>query len=177
MMPNRLKPLASLALAAALLAGCDASSSPAALAGPEPITDADICHVCGMLVANQPGPKGEVYLNHDQQARKFCSTLEMFIFLRQPDNAAQLSHAWVHDMGHTDWDHPANDAFTRARDAWYVVGHRRRGSMGHTLASFATRADAETFQRTYAGDLKRFDDIQLATLTALMHEPRPHNSK
>lgn len=84
-MPRRfLLPFLLLVLAFAL-AGCDEEPGQSTMASPEPITDADACHVCGMTIAGFPGPKGQAFMKSDPEALKFCSTLELFTFLKQPE--------------------------------------------------------------------------------------------
>ena len=158
--------LAGLLAAALLLSGCG-ESTPEALADPEPIASGDSCHVCGMTITAHPGPKGEAFMGGDAQALKFCSTAELFTFLKQPENEAQFSHAYVHDMGNTQWGSPDDDAFIRAAEALYVIGHERRGSMGHTLAPFADKNAAEAFIEDHGGELIAFDEITLERLANL----------
>lgn len=146
-----------------LLNGCE-DSSQATLAPAEPIAPGDICHVCGMTIDAQPGPKGEAFMGRDARTLKFCSTAELLTFLRQPENKARFSHAYVHDMSNTGWDNPDDDAFIRAADAIYVIGHDRRGNMGHTLAPFADKNAAEAFVADHGGELIAFDDITLERL-------------
>ncbi|MCB1676548.1 MAG: nitrous oxide reductase accessory protein NosL [Halioglobus sp.] len=117
-----------------------------------------------MVIADYPGPKGEAFLRGDVRARKFCSTLELFSFLRQPENHTQASHAYVHDSGATDWERPDDRFFIRAEGAWYVVGHDRRGAMNHTLAPFASRDQALKFRDEHGGEIVRYEDIDLALL-------------
>lgn len=157
--------LAALGLSALLLAGC--GSDEVALADPEPITDGDSCHVCGMLIKELPGPKGQAFMDREQNARKFCSTTDLFAFLLQPENERRISHAWVHDVAVTPWSAPADDAFILASEAYYVVEHERRGAMGHTLASFRERHHAEAFTDTYGGRVLTFEEIDLELLTEL----------
>ncbi|SEK74412.1 nitrous oxide reductase accessory protein NosL [Halomonas daqiaonensis] len=149
-----------------LLAGCG-ESEPESLAAPVPIEDGDSCHVCGMLISEHPGPKGEAFMDQQSEALKFCSTMDLFSFLKQPENETRLSHAYVHDIGVTTWEEPSDEAFIRAEEAWYVVGHDQRGSMGHTLASFAEQADAEAFREAHGGELVTFEEIDLDLLGRL----------
>lgn len=158
--------IAGLLAAALMLAGCG-ESTPEALADAEPIASGDACHVCGMTIADHPGPKAEAFMSADAQALKFCSTAELFTFLRQPENESQFSHAYVHDMGATDWENPADEAFIRAGDAVYVIGHDRRGSMGHTLAPFADKNAAEAFIEDHGGETIAFEEITLERLANL----------
>jgi copper chaperone NosL len=150
-----------------ILAGCDQKSEDIALAPPQTITDGDACHVCGMTITNFPGPKGQAFLAGRSDALKFCSTMDLFAFLKQPENETQVSHAYVHDIGKTTWQAPADDAYIRAVDAWYVVGHDQRGAMGHTLASFAEQADAEAFREAHGGELVTYTEIDLDLLGRL----------
>lgn len=159
--------ISALAVSLALLAGCSNPSEPMALAAAEPIAEDDVCHVCGMLIEDFPGPKGQAFMAPQGTPRKFCSTLDMFVFLRQPENETQLSHAYVHDVGVTPWEAPTDGAFILASEAWYVVGHDRRGGMGHTLASFGERRRAEAFRDTHGGEVLGYDDIDLELLGEL----------
>lgn len=156
-------------LAATLLLGGCGNPAPEVLAKAEPIASGDSCHVCGMTITAHPGPKGEAFMGSDAQALKFCSTAELFTFLKQPENEAQLSHAYVHDMGNTQWGSPDDDAFIRAAEALYVIGHERRGSMGHTLAPFADKNAAEAFIEDHGGELIAFDEITLERLAQPTH--------
>ena len=158
--------LLPLILLSLLLAGCGEPET-TALAAAEPIESGDSCHVCGMLIDEHPGPKGQAFLDKSTSALKFCSTAELFAFLRQPENETRLSHAYVHDVAAAPWATPSDDAFVLASEAWYVAGHDQRGSMGHTLASFKQRHHAEVFAETHGGKLYAFDDIDLELLARL----------
>lgn len=150
-----------------VLTGCSEEPEQTALAAPQPITDGDACHVCGMTIVNFPGPKGQAFMQGNPEALKFCSTMDLFAFLKQPENETQLSHAYVHDIGKTPWEAPADDAYVRAVDAWYVVGHDQPGAMGHTLASFAEQDQAEGFRDKHGGEVIGFEDIDLELLGKL----------
>lgn len=156
-----------LTLIALLLAGCNNATDSAETTPPQPITDNDICHVCGMFITEFEGPKSQAFMENHSESHKFCSTLEMFVFLQQPENQTQLLQAYVHDMGVTPWTAPEDDAFILAADAWYVVGHDQRGSMGHTLAPFSTRELATQFIQIHGGELLVYDDINLELLGQL----------
>ncbi|KAA0010285.1 nitrous oxide reductase accessory protein NosL [Billgrantia pellis] len=158
--------LLPLLLSTLLIAGCN-EPEPVALAAAEPIESGDSCHVCGMLIDEHPGPKGQAFMDKQGSALKFCSTAELFAFLRQPENETRLSHAYVHDVAAAPWPTPDDDAFILASEAWYVAGHDQRGSMGHTLASFKERRHAEAFAETHGGELYTFDDIDLELLARL----------
>lgn len=155
-----------LLIIALLLSACG-ESDPETLAAAQPIEAGDSCHVCGMLIGEHPGPKGEAFLDRQGEALKFCSTMDLFAFLKQPENETRLSHAYVHDIGVTPWGEPSDEAFIRAEEAWYVVGHDRRGAMGHTLASFAEQADAEAFRDEHGGELVAYEEIDLDLLGRL----------
>ncbi len=98
-----LRPLLGTLLLGLLLAGCDASRDDATALGPVPIASGDECHVCGMLIEEMPGPKGEAVL--PGAVRKFCSTAELFGWWLQPENRQGQARLYVHDMSQADWRH------------------------------------------------------------------------
>ena len=73
---------------------------------------------------------------------------------------------YPHDVA-APWATPDDEAFVPASEATYVVGHDRRGAMGHTLASFAEKADAEAFREAHGGELVTFAEIDLDLLGRL----------
>ena len=124
----------------------------------------DECHLCGMIIVNFPGPKGETYTKTSTKVQKFCSTLDLFSFLLDPEYQYQIKDVYVHDMGETPWQSPQDSEFIDGRTAWYVVGSSQLGSMGKTLASFAIKRDAEKFKQKYGGKIYTFDDINMTML-------------
>jgi len=163
----RIALLLALTLALAL-AGCnDATTGEAAARRAMAIESADECHLCGMIIGNFPGPKGQLYEQDSPQNLKFCSTRDLFAYLLDPEHRHRIQQVWVHDMARTPWEHPGDDAYIDARQAWFVVGSRRKGGMGPTLASFAQQADADAFAHQYGGRLYRFEQIDLALLSSM----------
>ncbi len=148
--------LAGLAGLAALplLASCRKDGT-AASQPPVPIGPDDVCAVCGMTIAKQPGPKAEAYLEDQPGVLKFGGTVDFFSFILQPENRDRLQAAYVQDMAQADWNHPV-DHWIDARKAWYVPTKELHGEMGPTLASFASRADAEAFAKRYGGEVLTF---------------------
>ncbi|WP_299233987.1 nitrous oxide reductase accessory protein NosL [uncultured Halomonas sp.] len=149
-----------------LLSACG-ESEPEVLAAAQPIEAGDSCHVCGMLITEHPGPKGEAFMDKQEEPLKFCSTMDLFAFLKQPENETRVSHAYVHDVAVAPWVTPDDEAFVLASEAVYVVGHGQRGGMGHTLASFADKADAEAFREEHGGEMVSFAEIDLELLGRL----------
>lgn len=67
------------------------------------IENSDECHLCGMIISQFPGPKGELYQKTSQDIAKFCSTRDLFGYLLQPENQRQVEQVFVHDMSKTPW--------------------------------------------------------------------------
>lgn len=157
------------ALAATTLTACS-GDDPQALAKPDPVhfESGDECHVCGMVITNFQGPKGQLFTEREQHTRKFCSTKDMFAWFLQPENVNRDHTLYVHNMAQTHWDHPEDTHLIDARQAWYVVGSNRTGAMGPTLASFETETEATDFAAEYSGQVLAFADITLDHLNAGM---------
>lgn len=157
------------ALAAVILAGCSGGEQEV-VAKPDPVhfESGDECHVCGMVITNFPGPKGQAFTEREQHTRKFCSTKDMFAWFLQPENENRDHTLYVHNMAQTDWEHPDDTQLIDAREAFYVVGSERAGAMGPTLASFATETEAADFASEHGGEVFAFADITMDHLNAGM---------
>ncbi len=152
------------ALLAFLLAGCNEQAGSDAAAVPVAVVSGDECHLCGMLILEFPGPKGELYLRNDTAVKKFCSTRDLFAMVLDPEYQHQVRQIFVHDMGKSPWQTPDDSAFIDAKSAWFVVGSSQGGAMGHTFASFSEQAGAEDFAKEHGGTLYRYDELTMAML-------------
>lgn len=151
--------LAVLALALTVLAGCGGGHAPAQHA--VDINPDDTCAVCGMSLDGSPGPRAEAWIAGHDKPLMFDSTRDFFAYVLQPENQATLQELFVQDSTRIQWQQPTHAAvsFIDARRASYVAWQPLSGSMGPTLAPFATRAAAETFVREHGGAVFGFDEI------------------
>lgn len=138
----------------AVLAAC---SKPAAPVAPQEITAETSCSLDGMTLADFPGPKGQIHYASGEPDF-FCDTVEMFSIYLQPEQKRRITAIFTQDMGKTDWQKPQGQ-WIDARLAYFVVGSRKTGSMGPTMASFARLQDAENFARQFGGKVLRFDQV------------------
>ncbi|MOA14589.1 NosL [compost metagenome] len=145
-----------------LLGGCDDTGQQTANLAPVPFQSGDECHVCGMVIGDFAGPKGEAVA--PGSVRKFCSTAELLGWWLQPENQHDGARLYVHDMARSDWNHPDDRHLIDATSAYYVVGVQRPGAMGATLASFAERADADRMANAEGGRVLRFSEIDQSVL-------------
>lgn len=149
----------SLALVAPLwFAGCDSSGVAQPLA-PLEIDASTTCDLDGMLLADYPGPKGQIFYSGQEKPQFFCDTTELLHTLLLPEQVKAVAGAFVQDMGKADWDKPRGQ-WIDAKAALYVVGGKRHGSMGPTIASFAVEADAQAFTKQWGGKVVRFADLK-----------------
>jgi copper chaperone NosL len=133
------------------------------------IESADECHLCGMLISNFSGPKGELFRKGITKAdgdsvKKFCSTRDMFSFYLDPENKRNVTTMLVHDMSKSPWDTPNDEYFIDAREAWFVADSNKSGAMGKTLASFSQQSDARAFADEFGGKVISFTQIDLSVL-------------
>lgn len=127
--------------------------------GPQEIKAGTACSLDGMVLADFPGPKGQIhYANGEPDF--FCDTFELFSIYLQPEQKKRITAIYTQDMGKTDWEKPQSH-WIDAKTALYVLGSRKTGSMGPTLASFALQSDAEAFARKNGGQVLRFNQITL----------------
>ena len=141
-----------------LLAACGQAST-----GDKP-ADAELnppqgaaCALDGMVLADYPGPKGQIRFS-DGQIDYFCDTIELMSLLIEPEQVKPIKGAFVQDMAHANWQKPVG-YWVDARKAFYVAGSKRTGSMGPTFGTFALRADAERFASQYGGKVYAFNEV------------------
>lgn len=147
-------------LAVLSLAGCQRTDLGASDGvAPVALDNMASCSLDGMLLADFPGPKGQILYAHDKQAHWFCDTVELLSTLLAPEQVRAVRAAYVQDMGKADWERPSGH-WILARNAVFVLGSKRHGSMGPTAASFADEAAAQSFVQSYGGRLLRFADIK-----------------
>lgn len=146
----------TLPLLAALTAcnpGEESSAQPVA------ITAGTACSLDGMILADFPGPKGQIhYASGDPDF--FCDTMELFSIYLQPEQQKRITGIYTQDMAKTSWEKPENN-WIDARQAYYVLGSSQHGSMGPTLASFGTQEGAKSFADQYGGKLLRFEEVTM----------------
>ena len=148
--------LACLLSAAALLVACG-EKAPAPVVAVE-IDSATTCELDGMLLADFPGPKAQIHFKDEAKPSFYCDTVEMFNILLKPEQVRVVRAVLVQDMGKADWDRPQGNWFD-ARTGIYVLGSKRKGSMGPTIASFTQEADAQAFAAKHGGKVLRFAQI------------------
>lgn len=144
-------------LAAAVLTGCGPSATETAVA-PLSISQGTSCSLDGMLLGDYPGPKAQIHYAGQAEPDYFCDTVEMFHMFLNPEQVRVVRGIFVQDMGRADWDEP-RDHWIDAKNAFYVYGSKRHGSMGPTIGSFALETDAAKFAAEYGGKVYRFTDI------------------
>lgn len=152
---HRLLPL--LALVAAL-AACSRAGDAADTAALE-IDRGTTCELDGMLLADYPGPKGQIHYEGAARPEFFCDTVELLSMLLKPEQVRRVRIAYVQDMGQADWEQPRGH-WIDAKTGLYVLGSKRHGSMGPTIASFAKEADAQAFVAQHGGRLLRYAEIK-----------------
>ena len=122
------------------------------------IDPATTCDLDGMLLADFPGPKAQIHFKNEAKPTFYCDTVEMFNTLLKPEQVKPIRAVMVQNMGKADWDQPRGNWFD-ARSGIYVLGSKRKGSMGPTIASFAQEADAQAFAAKHGGKVLRFGQI------------------
>ncbi|OGB16380.1 MAG: nitrous oxide reductase accessory protein NosL [Burkholderiales bacterium RIFCSPLOWO2_12_67_14] len=145
-------------LATLSLLGCGQSGA-AASSAPAEIDAQASCSLDGMLLADYPGPKGQIRYDGVAEVQWFCDSVELLSVLLAPEQVRAVQSAHVQDMALADWDQPRGH-WIDARQALYVLGSKRHGSMGPTAASFATESAAQTFMQQHGGRLLRYAEIQ-----------------
>ena len=145
---------------AGLLSGCGDKAAEQTSLAPVEIDRSTSCELDGMLLADYPGPKAQIHYAGQDKPSFFCDTIELFNTLLAGEQVRAVRAVYVQDMGKADWNEPKGH-WIDAKTAVYVLGSKRHGSMGPTIASFAQEADAAKFAGEHGGKVLRFADIKL----------------
>lgn len=147
-------------LGLAFLVGCGQQDAQQRSFDPVEVTTGTSCELDGMLLADYPGPKAQIHYADQERPAFFCDTIELFNMLLAGEQVRAVRAVYVQDMGQAQWDEPKGH-WIDAKTAIYVVGSKREGSMGKTIASFAQQADADKFAAEFGGKVLKFGDIKL----------------
>lgn len=140
-----------------LLAALAACNKPTAPVAAQEITAGTSCSLDGMTLADFPGPKAQIHYATGEPDY-FCDTVEMFSTYLQPEQKKRITGSFTQDMGKTDWEKPQGN-WIDAKQAFYVLGSKKTGSMGPTLAAFTRQQDAENFAKEFGGKVLPFDKV------------------
>lgn len=145
-------------LMSTMLVACGQATSSLALV-PTEIDPHTTCDLDGMLLADYAGPKAQIFYAGQTTPVFFCDTVELFHTLLAPEQVKQVQAAYVQDMGKADWEQPRAN-WIEAKTGIYVMGSKRHGSMGPTIASFSQEEDAKKFITQWGGRLLRYAEIK-----------------
>lgn len=152
--------LFAAALAVLLTAGCGEEQR-AETPPPAPLTRQAVGHYCGMLVADHPGPKGQIHVAGRAEPYWFSSARDTLAFTMLPEEPKDVAAVYVTDMGRAaSWENPGDGAWIDARRAHYVIGSSERGGMGQLEAvPFADAAAAAAFAARHGGRVVAFAEV------------------
>lgn len=150
--------LASFGALGGLAACSDRSGDTQALA-PVEIGTSTTCELDGMLLVDYPGPKAQIHYAGAAAPVFFCDTVELFNTMLRPEQVRKVLAVYVQDMGKADWEQPHGN-WIDAKSGFYVLGSKRHGSMGPTIASFAQELDAKKFAEQWGGKVLRYAEVK-----------------
>jgi copper chaperone NosL len=157
----------------ALMAALGACGNAAQKAVAQEPADDTACTLDGMMLKDFAGPKAQIHYA-EGKPEFFCDLAELFGMVLVPESKRAVAGIFVQDMGKTDWDHPQAN-WIDAKGAVYVVGSRKRGSMGPAFAAFSAMQDAEAFAHKEGGKVVRFNEVtidMINTAGSVKHDDR-----
>jgi len=151
--------MAKITFAALVLLGLNACDQKESVVQPMSLKQGASCALDGMLLMDYPGPKAQIHYDIGEPDF-FCDTMEMFSIYLRPEQQKRIKAMYTHDMGKASWDAPREE-WIDAKKAFYVLGSKKMGGMGPTLASFAKQEDAQAFAKNNGGKVLRFDEVTI----------------
>lgn len=143
------------------LPGCGGDApDPVETAAPAPFDLAE-CAVCGMVVREQPAPRGQV-LRRDGTREHACSLGDLRALAEIPSPHGKAVAAWVEAVPPgvaPDALGTAPLPWLPAEQAWYVAGFERPLVMGVPLLSYAEPDAARTAAQGLRGHVSRWEQV------------------
>jgi copper chaperone NosL len=117
----------------------------------------DVCDQCGMIIEDERFAAGLVVeVAPDRyEHRIFDDIGDMFAYVEEADVQSSIAAYYVHDYASLAW--------IDARQAIFVHAENLHSPMGHGLAAFAKRADAETQAQVWQGEILDFSQVGAAS--------------
>jgi copper chaperone NosL len=156
------KTLGIAVLALAVAAGACSKDEADSIPPPHALAGDATGHYCGMLLAEHPGPKGQILLKSAGSPVWFSSVRDTLTFLVLPEEPKDVAAVYVSDMAKAPaWDDPGDGNWVPAATAFFVVGSDRQGGMGGAEAvPFSTEEAAQAFIRDHRGRVVGFDEAK-----------------
>jgi nitrous oxide reductase accessory protein NosL len=162
----------------AATAGCLGGDRATETPDPVAVPGSAQCDACGMVIADHPGPNGEIFYRdrspegHDNPAWfdsvRGCLFPYFFEHERLDWTAAAV---YVTDYSQADYSlqtegdrtfitsHRDPETLARASDVAFVVGADVYGAMGRDFVPFSDRDDADAFRAEHGGEILAFDEV------------------
>lgn len=171
--------LAGTALGTGFLAGCSGGQS-TDVEPPSPVSlGASVeCDVCGMVVAEHPGPNGQIFYRDEEPAThgnpaRFDSTKACLFpyYFDHEQLGWKADVVYVTDYSRVDYEistvqgqayietATGANTFADARDSVFVVGSEVHGAMGPDFIPFSEADDGAAFADEFGGQPVAFDDV------------------
>jgi len=150
------------------LAACDRGEATADAPPPREMTDASVAEFCGMALAEHDGPKAQIFVRGLRDPYWFATVRDAFAFTMLQETPKAIDAIYVNDMARAkNWDQPEAGTWIEARQAYYVVGSRRRSGMGADEAiPFGVAAAARAFAAANGGQVVGFADMPRSYILA-----------
>ena len=138
------------------------------------MNDASVAQFCGMALTEHAGPKGQIFVRGLHDPYWFSSVRDAFAFTMLQETPKAIAAFYVNDMAQAkNWNQPEPGTWVEARNAYFVIGSRRRGGMGADEAiPFGAAAAAQAFANANGGRVVRFAEMPKDyVLTATSGDP------
>lgn len=119
------------------------------------------CAACGMVVREQPAPRGQVV--HRDGTRVFlCSLADLVQYLQAPSKHGSPVSVFVEVLDPAAAPKEKSTAerpWARAEEAGYVVGVEREGIMGKPVLAYPSAAAAAAAAARHGGQQKSWSEL------------------
>ena len=120
------------------------------------------CAACGMVVAEQPAPRGQLVHRNGERVY-FCSIGDMLAYQNTPSPHGRVVAVYVEVMDGTADPlsiDPTERAWRAAEETHFVLGVPRNGIMGPPVMSYTQKQAGVDVAKAWKGDLMTWSKLQ-----------------
>lgn len=125
----------------------------------------DICEECGMIISEEV--HSSAYRLTTGEQKSFDDIGDMVVRYRLRKGEDEIAAFWVHDFKTIEW--------IRAEDAFFVASYDLVTPMGHGIAAFENREDADALADDINGVVHEFQDLLAQPIFELSRESHSHS--
>lgn len=115
-----------------------------------------------MVIMNYPGPHSQIVFK-DGHHDFYCDLFEVMPLILRKAERERMGKIYVQAFDDKKWGSYHTD-WLAADKAYYVIDSRKTNAMGISYVPFKSKQQANSFQKQYGGEIRKFSQLTNAVV-------------